>query len=131
MTRATIAITALYLVGCPAQQPPPEPAVVAAPQPPPEPPKPPVPAIPEGFHTLTPSLVVDDIAAAVAFYTTALGAKQRYTMDGPDGKPLHGEIQIGDSIVMLDAADPAHNQKSPKTLAATNGSLHVYVENTD
>lgn len=126
MKRTLFAALAL---GCGASQtPPPEPAPAAVE---PAPVVVEVDPIPEGFHTLTPSLVVDDVAAAVTWYTTTLGAEHLYTMDGPDGKAMHAEIKVGDSIVMLSPEDPEHDQKSPKTLKATNGSLHVYVADVD
>lgn len=54
--------------------------------------------VPEGFHTVTPYLVVDDGARALEFYQKAFGAKERMRMPGPDGKISHAEITIGDSI---------------------------------
>lgn len=87
---------------------------------------------PEGFHTLTPSLVVEDVDAAVDYYTKAFGATKRFSMPGPDGqKAIHAEIQIGDSIVMLGAELPDMGAKSPKTLGGTTGSLWYYVPDTD
>jgi PhnB protein len=64
--------------------------------------------VPDRLHTVTPRLVVADGAAAIAFYARAFGAEEvsdRFT--GPDGKLIHAEIQIGDSVVMIteDAAD--------------------------
>ena len=87
---------------------------------------------PEGFHTLTPSLVVGDVDAAVDYYTKAFGATKRFGMPGPDGqKTMHAEIQIGDSIVMLGAEMPEMGAKSPKTLGGTTGSLVYYVPDAD
>jgi PhnB protein len=87
---------------------------------------------PEGFHTLTPSLVVGDVDAAVDYYTRAFGATKRFGMPGPDGeKTMHAEIQIGDSIVMLGAEMPDMGAKSPKTLGGTTGSLVYYVPDAD
>jgi hypothetical protein len=60
--------------------------------------------IPEGYHSLTPSLVVTDVRAAVAFYGNALGAVPIFAIDGPDGAPVHAEIRIDDSIVIYAAA---------------------------
>ena len=87
---------------------------------------------PEGFHTLTPSLVVGDVDAAVDFYTKAFGATKRFAMPGPDGqKTMHAEIQIGDSIVMIGAEMPEMGARSPKTLGGTTGSLWYSVPDTD
>ena len=60
--------------------------------------------IPEGYHTLTTYLAVDDASEAIDWYKQAFGAKERMRMDTPDGKIGHAEIQIGDSLVML--SDP-------------------------
>ena len=60
--------------------------------------------IPEGYHTLTPVLVVEDASEAIDFYKQAFGANERMRMDAPDGKIAHAELQIGDSVLML--SDP-------------------------
>src|SRR5512143_1103318 len=57
--------------------------------------------VPAGYHTVTPHIIVDDGAGALEFYKKAFGARERGRMLGPDGKIVHSEIQIGDSIVML------------------------------
>ena len=62
--------------------------------------------VPEGFHTVTPYLVVDDGARAIEFYQQAFGAKEIMRMPGPDGKISHAEVKIGDSIIMLGPAQP-------------------------
>ncbi len=54
--------------------------------------------IPEGYHTLTPHIVVNDTKAALEFYNKAFGGETLFTMPGPDGKSImHAEVQIGDS----------------------------------
>lgn len=88
--------------------------------------------IPEGYHTITPHLVVGDVAAAMAFYQKALGAIERFRLPGPDGKTiLHGELQIGDSIFMLGAEMPGAECKSPVALKGTAVELYLYVEDAD
>ena len=120
----------LFLVACGASQTvEPAPAPVAAPDPVPEVAE--VSPIPDGMHTLNPSLVVDDVAAAIEFYKTALGAEHRYSLEGPDGSPVHAEILIGDTIVSLSPENADRHQASPKSLEGSNGSLHVYVEDAD
>ena len=57
--------------------------------------------IPDGYHTLTPFFTVRDAARAIEFYKQAFGAEQRGVMKAPDGKVMHAELKIGDSIVML------------------------------
>ena len=57
--------------------------------------------IPEGYHTVSPYLVIKNAAAAIEFYKKAFGTKETMRMPGPDGRLMHAEIQIGDSMVML------------------------------
>jgi PhnB protein len=88
--------------------------------------------IPEGLHTVTASLVVRDAAKAIEFYKKALGAKERLRMPGPDGKIMHAELQIGDSVVFISDENPQMgNIKSPQTLGGCTGSLNVFVPNVD
>lgn len=86
---------------------------------------------PAGFFTLTPNLVVNDVDAAVDYYTKVFGATKRFSLPGPDGKTIHAEIQIGDSIVMLGAEMAEMGAKSPKTLGGSPGSLLYYVTDAD
>jgi PhnB protein len=59
-------------------------------------------AIPEGYHSVTPYLVVNDAVAAIDFYKRAFDAKESYRLQGPEGKSIiHAELKIGDSIVFL------------------------------
>jgi PhnB protein len=86
--------------------------------------------IPEGFHTVTPSLVVRDAAKAIDFYKKALGAQELVRM--PDGKIMHAELKIGDSIIFLaDEMQQPGSPKSPQTLGGTTGTLNLYVKNVD
>lgn len=88
--------------------------------------------IPEGFHTITPSLVVRDAAAAIDFYKKALNAQELSRMKTPDGKIGHAELKIGDSIIFLNDEYPnMGNCKSPQTLGGTTGILHLYVPDVD
>jgi PhnB protein len=57
--------------------------------------------IPEGFHTVTPALVVRDAAKAIDFYKKAFRAQELVRMPSPDGKIMHAELKIGDSIIFL------------------------------
>jgi PhnB protein len=88
-------------------------------------------AIPQGFHSITPSIVVRDAARAIEFYKKALGAKELMRMAGPDGKIMHAELQIGDSIIFLGDEMPQSPSKSPQTLGGSTGALHLYVEDVD
>lgn len=88
--------------------------------------------IPEGFRTVTPSLVVRDAAKAIDFYKRALGAQELVRMPGPDGKIMHAEIKIGDSIIFLaDEMPQPGSPKSPQTLGGITGSIQLYVPNVD
>jgi PhnB protein len=78
--------------------------------------------IPAGFHTVTAALNVADAAATVAFCTKAFGAKERMRIASPDGKIMHSELLIGDSIVMLN--DAVHEP-------AQTGNLFLYVPDVD
>jgi PhnB protein len=87
--------------------------------------------IPEGYHTITPSLFVRNAADAIEFYKKALGAQELMRMKNPDGKIGHAEIKIGDSIVFLSEEMPNMGAKSPQTLGGASGSLYLYVEDAD
>jgi PhnB protein len=88
-------------------------------------------AIPEGYHTVTPYLAVDDAAAAIDFYAKALGAKETVRMAGPGGTIGHAELQIGDSHIMLADPFPQASTKSPKELGGTSVSVMLYIEDVD
>jgi len=86
-------------------------------------------AIPEGFHTVTPQLTLDNAAPAIDWYKKALGAEEVSRAVGPDGKIMHAELRIGDSRIMLN--DPMMGGKGPKALGGSPASLWVYVEDCD
>jgi PhnB protein len=87
--------------------------------------------IPEGYHTISPSLIVDPASEAIDFYKRAFGATERGIMQGPDGKIAHAELQIGDSVLMVSDPYPMQNAKSPKELGGTSVSIFLYVEDVD
>jgi len=87
--------------------------------------------IPKGFHSVTPTLTVLNAAEAIEFYKKALGAEELVRMQGPDGKISHAEIKIGDSIVFIGEEMPNMGNKSPQTVGAATGGLHIYVEDVD
>ena len=86
---------------------------------------------PEGYHSVTPYLTLDDAAGAIEFYKRAFGAKERMRMDAPDGKIGHAELEIGDSLVMLADAFPQSSTKSPRELGGCTGGVFLYVEDVD
>jgi PhnB protein len=85
--------------------------------------------VPEGFHTVTAQLILDDAASTIDWYKKALGADERMRALGPDGKVMHAEIQIGDTILMVN--DPMGGAKSPKALGGSPTSLWIYVPDCD
>jgi PhnB protein len=87
-------------------------------------------AIPEGYHSVTPYLMIQGAAQAIDFYKRAFGAKEIMHMDGPQGKIMHAEIQIGDSRIML-SDEMGGVCKSPQTLGGTTASIFLYVEDVD
>ena len=87
--------------------------------------------IPEGYHTVTPYLAVDDAAQAIDFYKRAFGAKERMRMEAPGGKIGHAELQIGDSVVMLSDPFPQSNVRPPKEVGGTSAGVFMYVEDVD
>ena len=91
----------------------------------------PVSPIPEGYHTVTPYLILKDAAAAIEFYKKALGAVELFRMEAPGGKIGHAEIRIGDSPVMLADEYPDMGYKGPESLGGTSVSLMVYVADVD
>jgi PhnB protein len=87
--------------------------------------------IPEGYHTITPYLAVDDAKNAIEFYKRAFAAKERVSMPTPDGKIGHAELEIGDSLIMLSDPFPQSNAKTPKEIGATTAGIFMYVEDVD
>ena len=87
--------------------------------------------IPEGYHTLTPYLAVDDAAKAIDFYKEAFGAEEMFRMEGPEGKIGHAELQIGDSKLMLSDPFPQSSVRPPGERGGPTGSVFVYVEDVD
>jgi PhnB protein len=87
--------------------------------------------VPEGYHTVTPYLAVDDAAAAIDYYKRAFGAQERVRMNGPDGKVGHAELAIGDSLIMLSDPMPQGSTTPPRELHGTSGSVFLYVADVD
>lgn len=85
---------------------------------------------PTGYHSVTPYLVVDDAAAAIAFYQKAFGAKEVMRMEH-DGRVGHAEIALGDSKIMLSDEWPEWGYRSAKQVGGTPVSLMFYVDDVD
>ena len=88
-------------------------------------------ALPEGYHTVTPALIVRDAAAAIDFYRRAFDAVEIDRMAGPDGSIMHAEIRIGDSRIMLGEENEQWGTRSPLLTNGNPGSLHIYVPDAD
>ncbi|CAN7646562.1 VOC family protein [Trinickia sp. LjRoot230] len=88
-------------------------------------------AIPEGFHSVTPYLVCAGAADAIEFYTKAFGATELMRVPSPNGKIMHAQIKIGNSILMLSDESPECSSLGPKALNGTPVSLYIYVEDAD
>ena len=87
--------------------------------------------IPDGYHSVTPYLILNDARAGLEYYKKAFGAHERFKMEGPGGKIMHAEISIGDSVIMLADEFPEMGANSPKTMGGTPVSILLYVENVD
>lgn len=88
-------------------------------------------AIPTGFHTLTPHLVVRNATQALEFYKKALGAEVLHVAHMPDGKVMHAALRIGDSMLMLNDEMPEHGALSPLAHNGTAVTIHIYTEDAD
>ena len=80
-------------------------------------------SLPDGYHNVTPYLVIADAEKVLDFTIKAFGAKETVRMPGPDGKIAHAEVKIGDSMVMLGSGGPSR--------LLMPGMVYLYVEDTD
>jgi len=87
--------------------------------------------IPEGYHAVTPYLIVNGGAKAIDFYKKAFGATELFRLAQPDGKIGHAEIKIGDSPIMLADEAPQMGAKSPQSFGGSPVGIHLYVEDVD
>ena len=87
--------------------------------------------IPEGYHSLTPYLAVEDASKAIDFYKEAFGAEETIRMPGPDGSVAHAELQIGDSKLMLSDPFPHSNVRPPSERGGATASIFMYVDDVD
>jgi uncharacterized glyoxalase superfamily protein PhnB len=85
--------------------------------------------IPEGFHSVTPQLTLENAAQAIDWYKKAFGAEERARATGPDGKILHAEVRIGDSSIMVN--DAMMGGKGPKAMGGSPASFWIYVPDCD
>ena len=87
-------------------------------------------AIPEGYHSVTPYLIVDDAEEAIRFYVKALGATEIFRLPMGD-KIGHAEIKIGDSFIMLSDEWPDMGKLGPEARGGATSSMMIYVEDVD
>lgn len=83
------------------------------------------------YGAVSAMLTVSDIPAAVSFYQRAFGFSKRGIMNGPDGKPIHAELTLRGTTLMLGPENPALGKRTAKSLGASPASLFLYVENVD
>lgn len=86
--------------------------------------------IPAHYHTVTPFLTSHDANAQIDWYKKAFGAKELSRMPGPDGKLMHSEVKIGDSVVMI-ADEMQGMSQSAKTLGASPVGMMIYTKDVD
>lgn len=87
--------------------------------------------IPEGYPHVNPNICVDGAADAIEFYTSVFGFTERMRMDGPPGKIVHSELQLGDSIVMVADEFPDMEFFAPPRYGGSPQSLMIYVPDVD
>jgi PhnB protein len=87
--------------------------------------------IPNGYHTATPYLFVNDAARAIDFYKAAFKAKELMRMAAPGGRVGHAQIKIGDSCIILSDESPEMGARGPKTLGGSPVMLYLYVKDVD
>jgi PhnB protein len=83
------------------------------------------------YGAVSAMLTVSDVAAAVAFYQKAFGFTKRGIMNGPDGKPMHAELTLRGTTLMLGPENTALGKRSAKNIGASPAGLYLYVEDTD
>ena len=88
-------------------------------------------AIPDGYSSVTPYLIVSGAANALDYYKMAFDAQELMRMPGPDGKIAHAELQIGNARIMLADESPQMGNKSPQTLGGSGTGLMLYVTDVD
>ena len=87
-------------------------------------------AIPEGYHSITPYLVCKDAAKAIEYYTKVFGATETVRMPGPNGRIMHAEVKIGNSMLMLSDENPERGAVAPSGKGRSQ-SVMLYIENVD
>ena len=89
--------------------------------------------IPDSYRRVTPCLAVQGAVKALEFYGAVFGATERTRFPGPGGSIAHAEVQIGDSVVIVEDEYPQRGTKAPPPggLPGSPTSLFIYVEDVD
>lgn len=89
--------------------------------------------IPDRYRRVTPALIVNGGAKALEFYAQVFGATERMRFPGPNGTVAHAEVEIGDSVLIVEEASPYMGTKAPPSdgLDGTPTFLYIYVEDVD
>jgi PhnB protein len=87
--------------------------------------------IPQGYHSVTPYLVIKGAAKAIEFYKNVFGATEKMRMPMPDGRLGHAEIVVGDSVIMLADEHPERGYLGPQARGGTPVSMMLFVEDVD
>ena len=88
-------------------------------------------AIPDGYYSLTPYLVITGAAEAIEYYKSVFGATESMRMPGPGGRVMHAELKIGNSVLMLADENPERGYLSPKSHGGTGSSVMFYTADVD
>ena len=87
--------------------------------------------VPEGYHNVTPYLIIDGAARALDYYKRVFGATERMRMPGPNGKIGHAEIGIGDSVIMMADEHPEMGARAPGAFGGAAVRIMLYVNDVD
>jgi PhnB protein len=89
-------------------------------------------SIPEGYHTITPTMTFKDARRALEFYKSAFGAVETFVMPGPGGKGImHASVKIGNSNIMLGEERPGTGMRSAESMGGSPVAFYLYVENSE
>ena len=88
-------------------------------------------SIPDGYHAITPYLIINGATSAIEFYKTVFGATERMRIGAPGGRIGHAELLISGSVIMLADEFPEMDARSPTSIGGASVSLHLYVDNSD
>ena len=85
----------------------------------------------KNYGAVTVMLTVGDVTGAVSFYQKAFGFTKRGIMNGPDGKPIHAELTLRGTTLMLGPEIPQRGARTAKSIGASPVTLYLTAENVD